>query len=580
MERSLILILFFLSLVLSVKLACVGTNFTCYVLDSGETKCFGNNTFSQLGRANNNATIPPNTLASSYNPTMMVCGHSHVLVMASSGLVYGWGNSGSGQVGVGTNGVVSTPTSVTIPSCIGIYTGSTSSCMCDVSQNCKCWGNNNVGQLGYGNTVSLNIPNSYLSISSGNKVMAMGYLHTCVVVTTTKNAYCWGNNGNGQLGINSTQNKGGVAGDIPYAITLSNVVAMALGDAQSCWLFVNGSFACAGNGYGLLPQLDGSGKTFVSLAAVGNATYGLDGSGNLWGWSNLSPNPVSITAFAGLSNLTFISGVTSSQLCLLGLNSSYSLTSKKLYCWDQISNNGVLISTSCGDSIVQTVEGEQCDPPSSTCGSDCRWIVTSSPTPPPAPPPTTIPAPSSAPSPSSSLPSSSGMGTSSMITPPPSITLAVILPPTIINTTNSILVPTTVVGNFTLTETATLVIGNNTLINVQGCANLAGNLTVNSVSNNAFLTADCVNGTFSFVSASNNGGENNCLTTRQGNDNGRVAMFVQSGCTKGFPYWIIGVVVGGVVVGGVAILAYSLNRVRNYHRYSTAFHRMDDNGSL
>ena len=70
-----------------------------------------------------------------------------------------------------------------------------------------CWGNNYFGQLGLGDTTSRNVP-TQLYINNVSKV-STGFAHiahTCAS-KTDGTLWCWGNNTDGQLGINSSINK-------------------------------------------------------------------------------------------------------------------------------------------------------------------------------------------------------------------------------------------------------------------------------------------------------------------------------------------------------------------------------------
>ena len=125
----------------------------------------------------------------------------------------------------------------------------------------------------------------------------MGY-HTCAV--TSGGPYCWGNNGNGQLGDSTvTFNNDSVAGVVYGGLAFTQIVG---GDGHSCGLTAAGAAHCWGrNSSGqlgnnsttrsVIPVPVSGGMTFSSLSAgivhtcglVGTAMYcwGNDGNGQL-----------------------------------------------------------------------------------------------------------------------------------------------------------------------------------------------------------------------------------------------------------------------------------------------------------
>jgi hypothetical protein len=94
------------------------------------------------------------------------------------------------------------------------------------------------------------------SIASVSKLpsIAAGVNHTCAL-TTTGGVYCWGDNGYGQLGNNSTTNS-----DVPVQVEgvggsglLSGIASISAGDDHTCALSATGRIDCWGfNGEGNL----------------------------------------------------------------------------------------------------------------------------------------------------------------------------------------------------------------------------------------------------------------------------------------------------------------------------------------
>jgi alpha-tubulin suppressor-like RCC1 family protein len=73
-----------------------------------------------------------------------------------------------------------------------------------------CWGYNNDGEIGNNSTTSSNVPVQVVGVGgtgllSGIASIAVGYYHTCALSATGR-IDCWGYNGAGQLGNNSTTN--------------------------------------------------------------------------------------------------------------------------------------------------------------------------------------------------------------------------------------------------------------------------------------------------------------------------------------------------------------------------------------
>src|SRR2546425_653085 len=154
------------------------------------------------------------TFAGVSGGTLYTCG------VTTSGAAYCWGINNYGQGGNGTTTysfltpvAVSGGLTFTVVSAASLHT-----CGVTTSGAAYCWGQNGYGQLGNGTTTSSTTP---VAVSGGLTFAAVSavLLHTCGV-TTSGAAYCWGYNGCGELGNGTTTSSGtpvAVSGGLTFA---------------------------------------------------------------------------------------------------------------------------------------------------------------------------------------------------------------------------------------------------------------------------------------------------------------------------------------------------------------------------
>jgi len=138
--------------------------------------------------------------------TALSVGDDHSCGLVASGAAYCWGFNGYGQLGDGLTSNSNVPVAVSGGlSFATIVAGADFSCGILAGGAGYCWGG--AGALG---TPTLNqylVPTAMgggLSFSMISADVDAGYtLHACGV-TTTKLAYCWGSNNEGQLGNGTT----------------------------------------------------------------------------------------------------------------------------------------------------------------------------------------------------------------------------------------------------------------------------------------------------------------------------------------------------------------------------------------
>ena len=108
----------------------------------------------------------------------------------------------------------------------------------------KCWGNNDYGKLGYGDSTNRFSPEATAVVDLGSgrtaKMVSAGAYHTCAILDddTLK---CWGNNGNGQLGIGGLTSSNSV--DFGSGRTVKTASA---GNAHTCAVLSDDSTWCWG----------------------------------------------------------------------------------------------------------------------------------------------------------------------------------------------------------------------------------------------------------------------------------------------------------------------------------------------
>jgi len=306
-----------------VSRIAAGGAHTCAVLIGGAVKCWGDNYSGQLGDRTNTGRPVPGDVPDLMSGVVAIAAGgagSHTCALVTGGGLKCWGANTFGQLGDNykTEQLVPTNVSGLTTGVAAISAGADHNCAVTTGGGTKCWGANYDGQLGDNSAVLRSMPVDVLGFASGAVVVKAGGLSSCAL-TTANGVKCWGGNGSGQLG-NGTTSSQLVAGDV-YGLT-SGVSAISVGAAHSCAVTAGGVAKCwganfigqlgdnsiidrdvptdvVGLGQGVSTIAAGSAHTCALTSVGGLKCWGNNSGGSLGNNSNInSPVPVDV---AGLN---------------------------------------------------------------------------------------------------------------------------------------------------------------------------------------------------------------------------------------------------------------------------------------
>src|ERR1035441_6305864 len=271
----------------AAALITAGSFHSC-AIESGKAYCWGDNGSGQLGNGSTVGSSVPVAVDTSgvlagQVLTQITAGGAYTCALDGAGAAYCWGDNRSGQLGDG--GTVSNSSVPVAVKSSGVLAGRTltqitadgyHSCVLDAAGAAYCWGDNGTGQLGNGKASDSSVPvavdTSGVLAGQALTQITAGWYDTCALDASGA-AYCWGYNADGELGD-------GKAGDssVPVAVDTSGVLAgrpltqIAPGWIDACAVDTAGAAYCWG--YNADGEL-GDGKASDSSVPVAVDTSGV-----------------------------------------------------------------------------------------------------------------------------------------------------------------------------------------------------------------------------------------------------------------------------------------------------------------
>jgi len=314
----------------------LGWDFTCALLIDGTTKCWGKNDKGQLGNGTSDNQISPSAVSTISTGQSIDSNREHSCLLKTDNTMSCWGKNDDGQVGDNSSINRNIPATVVNLNNVNDYDlGHSHSCALLGNGTVKCWGNNTYGMLGDGNLggsfgfsvgydsmipvsvsglTNISMISSNCAVNNNNDIMCWGfngngelgdnttlnrstpvfsnnlgslieidysYNHTCAL-TSNNIVHCWGLNDKGQLGYNTSDSCGGLAcsKSANQVNGLNNVTQISVGRYHTCALISDKTVKCWGmNDKGQLGDNSTQNRnTPTEVYGVNNASYVFAGS--------------------------------------------------------------------------------------------------------------------------------------------------------------------------------------------------------------------------------------------------------------------------------------------------------------
>jgi alpha-tubulin suppressor-like RCC1 family protein len=279
----------------------LGGDHSCGLRTTGRLYCWGDDDNGQLG---NNAamadTSTPVLVAGGFTDwTNVTAGLDHTCARREVGRLYCWGSDGSGRLGDG-GAEAGSPTPVEVSGALTTWSrylaaGAEHTCATRSTGRLYCWGADDAGQGGSGaGDGTTGVPVQVSGNATTWSSVTAGLDHTCATRSTGR-LFCWGADGQGQLG--DDPDLGGVEVPTEVAGAATDWAAVDAGDEHTCARKTTNRLLCWGDdassqvGDGApaadspVPvEVDGALTRWSEVTAGGRFTCARMATKRLWCW--------------------------------------------------------------------------------------------------------------------------------------------------------------------------------------------------------------------------------------------------------------------------------------------------------
>ncbi|MCK7594613.1 hypothetical protein [Pseudomarimonas salicorniae] len=240
-----------------------GRAHSCALIRDGRVVCWGRNEFGQLGvgeRSTQPRTTPVPVRDLPPDIRFIAAGLAHSCAVDGMGAVHCWGWNAFGQLGTTAGEDRPSPLRVEgLPAdAVAISLGFNHSCALMRSGEVWCWGGNGNGQLGDDSRVDRARPAQVRALPESALRLDAGSAHTCAI-GQSGTVRCWGANNTGQLGDGTTTDR-----LLPVAVRGLSAPGreIAAANVLSCAIVGEGAVECWGGvGFALLGDGSTEGRT-------------------------------------------------------------------------------------------------------------------------------------------------------------------------------------------------------------------------------------------------------------------------------------------------------------------------------
>lgn len=337
-----------------------GGQHTCGITTDNRAYCWGENSGGQVGDGSTTDRLAPVAVAGTRRFRQVSAGDHFTCGVTTDYRAYCWGGGHAGELGDGTGTTHLRP----VPVAGGhrfreVDAGDFHSCAVSYpDRHAYCWGYNADGESGDGTTTNPHL--TPVAVSGGHEFRQVraGGRHTCGV-TTSREAFCWGENLYGEIGDGSE----GVPRIIPTLVAggrrfvqvdvgISHSCGVTPHDRAFCWGYGgNGQVGDGGSTRRLTPVAVAGGLSFERVSAGDHHTCGETTSNRTYCWGDNDGGQLGDrTKITRLTPVAVVGGHFFSQLSAGAWHTCARTPAAVAYCWGD-GGNGRLGNGSTRDRV-------------------------------------------------------------------------------------------------------------------------------------------------------------------------------------------------------------------------------------